>query len=70
MSYEVVGACLAENLQLLQGAFGVVPPENRSLWNLSNALLNFSMAVEGDLNQIQTQLRTIRQELDDLSRRR
>jgi hypothetical protein len=68
MAYETVGACLAENLRILKTGFAV-PPENQAMWNLSNALLNLSASVEADLNEIQTQLRSARQEIDRLSRK-
>lgn len=68
MGYETVGACCGENLKLLKQGFGV-PPENRALWNLSNALLHLSAAVEADLHSLRTEVRALRQELDQLSRR-
>lgn len=68
MAYETVGACLAENLRLLKQGFGV-PPENQAMWNLSNALLNLSMAVEHDLREIHRQVHALRQEVARLSQR-
>jgi len=69
MSFEMVGACLAENLELL-GPGGYVPPENRALWNLSNALLNLSMAVEGELTEIRQQSQTISQQIRNIPQQR
>lgn len=39
-------ACLQENLQLLMDAYGNVAPQNMTMFNLSNALLVFSDALE------------------------
>jgi len=67
MAYETVGLCLAENLQLLNATGGiVVPPQNQVLWNLSNALLNLSMAVEADLHEIRQELTAIRNDIQAL----
>jgi len=69
MAYETVGACMAENLQIL-GIAGAVRPENQIMWNLSNALLNLSMAVEADLAQTLREIQALRQQMEYLSRQR
>jgi hypothetical protein len=68
MAYETVGACLAENLRILKQGFAV-PPENQAMWNLSNALLNLSMAVENDLHEIHARVHALQQEVTRLSQR-
>jgi hypothetical protein len=70
MAYQVVGACLEENRQILGGFGGIVPPENQVMWNLSNALLNLSMAVEADLAQIHQQIQALQQRVERLAQRR
>jgi len=60
MAYEMVGACLAENLQRLDLAPHT--PENRALWNLSNALLNMCQSVEEDLTLIRREIALLRQQ--------
>jgi hypothetical protein len=71
MDYQTVGMCLGENLRLLN-PFGseVVPQENQVMWNLSNAVLHLSMAVEHDLAEIQRRLNALEQKIDRLSRSR
>ena len=59
MAYEMVGACLSENLRILDAAPHTA--ENRALWNLSNALLNMCMSVESDLAKIQKQVAQLAQ---------
>lgn len=70
MAYETVGACLAENKQLLGGFGGFVPQENQVMWNLSNALLNLSMALEADLAGLRKQIQNLQQQVEHLSRSR
>lgn len=43
--YETIAACVEENVKLMSDAYGKVKPENRLLWNLGNALLAFSDAL-------------------------
>ena len=61
MAYENVGACLAENLRILDAAQHT--PENRALWNLSNALLNMCLSVEADLSALREDLAALRAQL-------
>lgn len=61
MAYEMVGMCLAENLRNLDVALHT--PENRALWNLSNALLNMCMAMEQDLLAIRQDIAVLRQQI-------
>ena len=58
--------CLQENLALLTDAYGSVKPENIAIWNISNALLGMSDA----LQEIQKELKSVKSELYDLTRRR
>jgi len=69
MSYETVGMCMGGNLQIL-GVAGAVRPENQAMWNLSNALLHLSMAVESDLGQIRREIQALEQQVECLSRQR
>ena len=57
--YDTVTACLQENITLLTDAFGVVAPEDRPIWNLSNALLAMSDAMRDEFEQIHTRLTNI-----------
>jgi len=61
MAYEIVGMCLSENLQKLD--LSPRTPENRALYNLSNALLNMCAAVEADLAAIHNEIAVLRTQL-------
>lgn len=60
--------CLQDNLGLLMDAFGNVAPENKVLWNISNALLGIGDEMNGEFQHIQTRLTNIEQQLQNLSR--
>ena len=66
MAYKTVGMCLSENLQTLDAA--VHTPENRALWNLSNALLNMCMSMEDDLQAIKDAVAALDSKVTRLSR--
>ena len=53
--FETARTCLHENLSILADQLGNVAPENRALWNLSNALLVICDA----LQSIQSQVRRV-----------
>ena len=62
--YETVGAYLGKNIELLSDASGEVKPENLPLWNMSNALLALSDALQDEFIAINTQLSFITQQLE------
>jgi hypothetical protein len=71
MGYEAVGTSCAENLKLLQPDHAAaVVPANQAMWNLSNALMNLSAAVEKDIHDLHTEVRALRQEITRLSQKR
>ena len=77
MGYDVVGTSCADNLKLLQPnpavPAPVIPPEQimfQPISNLSNALMNFSAAVEKDLHDLRAEVRALRQEITRLSQKR
>jgi hypothetical protein len=47
-------AILQENMKLLSDASGEVKPEDAPLWNISNALLTFSDALQSEFVHINT----------------
>lgn len=69
MGYEAVGTSCAENLKLLQPGPAVLPAD-QAMWNLSNALMNFSAAVDKDIHDLHTEIRALRQEITRLSQKR
>jgi hypothetical protein len=60
--WDTATACLQENIALLTDTFGNVAPENAPVWNLSNALLAISDAMEDEFAQIHTRLTNIEQQ--------
>jgi hypothetical protein len=62
--YETIAACLQENIKLLSDARGEVKPENRPLWNIGNALLALSDAMQDEFVHINTRLTSIDQQLN------
>ena len=62
--YETVAAYLGENIELLSGASGEVKPENIPLWNISNALLALSDALQDEFIAINTRLNYLTQQLE------
>lgn len=53
--YQTATTCLQENLRLLTDAAGHVDPQDRALWNVSNALI----VILDALQQIESRLRRI-----------
>jgi len=53
--YQIATTCLQENLQILTDQSGNVEPEDRPLWNVSNALL----VILDALQNIESRLRRI-----------
>lgn len=69
-NYDDAVLCLRENINLLMGPGGVVPPENQPMWNLSNALLVFGDAlknIEQRVIGLDSRLDKIEQKLRRLS---
>jgi len=62
--YETVAAYLRKNIELLNGASGEVKPENIPLWNISNALLALSDALQDEFIMINTRLNYVTQQLE------
>ena len=62
--YETVAAYLRKNIELLCGASGEVKPENMPLWNISNALLALSDALQDEFIMINTRLNYVTQQLE------
>jgi hypothetical protein len=62
--YETIAACLQENIKLLSDALGEVRPENKPLWNISNAVLALSDALQDEFIQINTRLTFIEHQLN------
>jgi len=53
--YQIATTCLQENLRILMDQHGNVRPEDRALWNFSNALI----VVLDALQNIESRLRRI-----------
>ena len=62
--YETIAACLQENMKLLSDAFGEVKPENKALWNIGNALIALSDALQDEFVHINTRLNYIEQQVN------
>jgi hypothetical protein len=62
--YRTITAILQENMTLLGDASGEVKLENRPLWNISNALLALSDALQDEFVHINTRLTYIEQQLN------
>jgi hypothetical protein len=61
--YGTVAACLGKSIEDLGGASGEVKPENMTLWNISNALLALSDALQDEFITINTRLNYLAQQL-------
>jgi hypothetical protein len=61
--YGTVAACLEKSIEDLGGASGEVKPENMPLWNISNALLALSDALQDEFITINTRLDYLAQQL-------
>jgi hypothetical protein len=59
-------AILQENMKLLSDASGGVKPEDAPLWNISNAPLTFSDALQSEFVHINARLTYIEQQLNRL----
>lgn len=62
--YATIAACLEENIRLMSHASGEVKPENRILWNISNALLAFSDALQDEFVYLNTRLTSLEERLN------
>lgn len=62
--YETIAACLQENIKLLGDAFGEVRPENKPLWNISNAVLALSDALQDEFVHLNSRLTFIEEQLN------
>jgi hypothetical protein len=56
--FRIATDCLHDNLVVLADTDGTVPPNNRALWNISNALIVICDA----LQEMQGQLKKIEQQ--------
>ena len=54
--FETATACLVKNIELLGGASSEVKPENIPLWNISNALLALTDALQDEFVTINSRL--------------
>lgn len=61
--YGTVAACLGKSMEDLGGASGEVKPEDLPLWNISNALLALSDALQDEFIAIHTRLDYLTQRL-------
>ncbi|MGH9740840.1 MAG: hypothetical protein ACRD51_00660 [Candidatus Acidiferrum sp.] len=62
--YEVVAACLRENINLLSDASGEVDPRNKALWNIGNALIALSDALQDEFTHLNTRLTYLEQQMN------
>jgi hypothetical protein len=62
--YETFAAYLRENIELLSDASGEVKSENKPLWNITQALLTLSDALQDEFVYINTRLEYIEQRLN------
>ena len=62
--YKTLAAYLTENIELLSDASGEVKPENKPLWNISQALLTLNDALQDEFVYINTRLEYIAQRLN------
>ena len=62
--YQTITACLQENFKLLSDSSGEVKPENKPLWNIGNALLALSDALQDEFVFINTRLTSIENQLN------
>lgn len=62
--YETIAACLQENMKLLGDALGEVKPENRPLWNINNALLALSDALQDEFVYLNSKLTYLEERLN------
>jgi hypothetical protein len=62
--YEAIAAYLQENIKLLGDALGEIKPENKPLWNIGNAVLALSDALQDEFVHINTRLTFIERQLN------
>lgn len=62
--YETIAACIQENIELMSDASGKVKPEHQLLWNIGNALLAFSDALQDEFVYLNTRLSSLEQRLN------
>jgi hypothetical protein len=62
--YGIIAACLQENIKLLSDASGEVKAENKPLWNVCNAVLALSDALQDEFVYINTRLTYIEEQLN------
>jgi hypothetical protein len=62
--FETAAACLVKNIELLSGASGEIKAENIPLWNISNALLALSDALQDEFVAINSKLTYIELKLN------
>jgi hypothetical protein len=62
--FETAAACLVKNIELLSGAGGEIKRENIPLWNISNALLALSDALQDEFVAINSKLTYIELKLN------
>jgi len=54
---------LQENLKVLSGAYGAVPPANIPLYNISNALIGMYEDIVAEFQRLNTRLTNIERQL-------
>jgi hypothetical protein len=62
--YETFAAYLKENIELLSDASSEVKLENKPLWNMTQALLTLSDALQDEFVYINTRLQHFEQRLN------
>ena len=62
--YQTICACVEENITLMSDASGKVKPENRILWNIGNALLAFSDALQDEFVYLNTRITSLEERLN------
>jgi hypothetical protein len=62
--YETIVACLRENIKILSDDFEEVRPEDKPLWNISNAVLALSDALQDEFVHLNTRLTFIEEQLN------
>jgi hypothetical protein len=62
--YGTVAGFLQENAKILSDALGEVKPENKPLWNINNALLALSDALQDEFVYLNTKLTYLEERLN------